>query len=126
ILVQEMVTGGIEVLLAAVQNPDFGPVLALGMGGTSVELFRDIAWLALPADHAKVTAALSRLKLNQLLSGFRGKPPADVPALVQAAVNLGNHFIADGSDIAEIEINPLLVQPLGKGVTAVDILIRPS
>lgn len=125
ILVQQMVAGSIEVLLAAVRNPDFGPVLALGMGGTSVELFRDIAWLALPTDIAKVTTALARLKLNQLLCGFRGKPAADIPALIDAVINLGNRFVATGSNIAEIEINPLLVQPLGKGVTAVDILIRP-
>src|SRR5690606_30028298 len=82
ILVQEMAGGGVEVLLAAVMNPDFGPVLAIGMGGVTVELLRDVAWLALPTDRAHVHVALSRLKLKQLLDGYRGKPAADIPALV--------------------------------------------
>jgi len=126
ILVQEMVGDGIEVLLAAVRNADFGPVLAIGMGGTTVELFRDVAWLALPTDSRRVRSALSHLKLDQLLRGFRGKPPADVDALVEAAVNLGNLFIASAPAIEEIEINPLFVRAAGLGVLAVDALVRSS
>lgn len=126
ILVQEMVTEGVEVLLAAVQNPDFGPVLAIGTGGIAVELFRDVAWLALPTSSSRVHAAVSRLHLNTLLRGFRNKPAADIDALVAAAVGFGDRFIATVPAAAEIEINPLFVCAGDKGVLAVDALVRST
>jgi len=124
VLVQEMVSDGIEVLLAAVRNPDFGPVLAIGLGGTAVELFRDVAWLALPTTADQVRSAVSRLKLGTLLAGFRGKPAADVEALCRAAVTFGQRFIDSGA--REIEINPMFVQADGRGVYAVDVLFKPA
>jgi hypothetical protein len=126
ILVQEMVTGGVEVLLAATHNPDFGPVLAIGLGGIAVELFRDVAWLALPTDAASVRNAIAGLKLGTVLDGFRGKPPADTNALVAAAVAFGDRFIATTPALAEFEINPLLVLPQGRGVIAVDALVKTT
>ena len=124
ILVQQMAPGGVEVVLAAVRNPDFGPVLAIGLGGVAIELFKDVAWLALPTHPAAVREALARLRLATVLRGFRGKPPADVEALVEAAVRFGDAFIATTPAAAEIEINPLIVLPAGQGVVAVDALIK--
>ncbi|MEI7782763.1 MAG: acetate--CoA ligase family protein [Betaproteobacteria bacterium] len=121
ILVQAMVEGGVEVVLAARHNPDFGPVMAIGLGGIAVELFQDITWLALPTSEAAVRKALARLKLAQVLAGFRGKPPADAQALVRAAVAFGQRFVATRPSLAEFEINPLLV--LARGVVAVDALL---
>ena len=126
ILVQEMVTGGVEVLLAATRNPDFGPVLAIGLGGIAVELFRDVAWLALPTDAASVRHAIAGLKLGTVLSGFRGKPPADTNALVASAIAFGDQFVATTPALAEFEINPLLVLPQGQGVIAVDALVNTT
>ncbi len=125
VLVQEMVVGGVEVLLSAVRNPDFGPVMAIGSGGIAVELHNDVTWLALPASASAVRAALSRTRLGTLLAGFRGAPPADVDALVGAAVRLGELFLATTPAPAEIEINPLLVLPAGRGVVAVDAIVKP-
>lgn len=124
VLVQEMVSGGVEVLLAVTRNADFGPVLAVGLGGIAVELFKDVAWLSLPTEPARVHAALSRLKLGTLLRGFRGKPPADVDALVAVAVALGSSFVATLPALDEMEINPLLVMPAGQGTLAVDALFK--
>jgi acyl-CoA synthetase (NDP forming) len=124
VLVQEMAPAGVEVVLAAVRNPDFGPVLAIGLGGVAIELFRDVAWLALPTDEAAVRGALSRLRLSQVLAGFRGKPPADVAALVAAALRFGDTFVGTEPAPREIEINPLLVLPAGQGVVAVDALVK--
>ncbi len=126
VLVQEMVAGGIEVLLSALRNPDFGPVLAIGMGGTTVELHRDVAYVALPTDSARVGRALARLKLSTLLNGFRGRPPADLDALVDAAVRFGAQFLASRPVMAEMEINPLFVREAGAGVVAVDALVKPA
>lgn len=126
ILVQQMVAGGIEVLLSVLRNPDFGPVLAIGMGGTAVELYRDVAYVALPTDSARVRRALARLKLSTLLKGFRGHPPADVDALVDAAIRFGARFVASRPAMAEMEINPLFVREAGAGVVAVDALVKPA
>ena len=125
VLVQEMVAGGVEVLLSAVVNPDFGPVMAIGSGGIAVELHNDVTWLALPTSELAVRAALARLKVGTLLAGFRGAPAADVDALAPAAVKFGDLFLATTPAPAEIEINPLLVLPAGKGVVAVDAIVKP-
>ena len=124
VLVQEMVSGGVEVLLGAMRDPDFGPVLAIGIGGIAVELFRDIAWVALPAAPGDIRDAVSRLKLAAVLKGLRGKPPADVNALADAASRFGAAFLATTPAAAEFEINPLLVLPAHQGVIAVDALVR--
>jgi acyl-CoA synthetase (NDP forming) len=123
ILVQEMVHGGIEVVLSVLRNKDFGNVLAIGMGGTAVELFRDVTYLALPIDEELVIRSLQKLKLWTLLSGFRGKPEADIGALAKAAVALSRRFAAT-PDCLEIEINPLFVLPKGQGVIAIDALFK--
>jgi len=124
VLVQEMVADGVEVLLSAVRNPDFGPILALGSGGIAVELFRDVTYVALPTDSGRVERALRKLKAWQLLQGFRGAPRADVPALVDAAVQFGNRFADAAADVAEFELNPVFVRPEGSGVIAVDALVK--
>jgi succinyl-CoA synthetase beta subunit len=124
VLVQEMAAPGVEVVLAAVRNPDFGPVLAIGLGGIATELFKDVAWLALPTHRDAVRDALAGLRLSTVLRGFRGKPAADVDALVEAAVRFGDTFVATQPPAAEIEVNPLIVQPAGRGIVAVDALIK--
>ena len=122
ILVQEMVEGGVEVVLSCLRNTDFGPIVSIGTGGVAIELFRDVAHLALPVSPEHVTAALKKLKLWTLLQGYRGHPRADIEALVGAAVGLGNMFLAT-PELVEFEINPLLVKREGGGVIAVDALL---
>jgi acyl-CoA synthetase (NDP forming) len=121
ILVQEMVTDGVEVVLSCLGDTDFGPILSIGSGGVAVELYRDITYLALPVTPEQVERALKKLKLWTVLQGFRGAPAADIDALVNAAVNFGN-VILRTSDLAEAEINPVLVRPKGHGLVAVDFL----
>ena len=139
VLVQEMAPAGVEVVLAAVQNPDFGPVLAIGLGGVAVELFGDLAWLALPTHAQAVRAAIGGLRLATVLQGFRGQPPADIDALVDTVLRFGAAFVATVPAPAEVEINPLIVLPAGvldgvlagvpagvlAGVLAVDALFKP-
>jgi acetate---CoA ligase (ADP-forming) len=122
ILLQEMVDGGIEVVIACLRNTDFGPVISIGTGGVAIELFRDVTHLALPVSPQEVLAALKKLKLWTLLQGYRGQPPADIEALVRAAVNFGDMFLAT-PELTEFEINPLLVRREGDGVIAVDALV---
>lgn len=122
ILVQEMVGEGVEVVLSCLRETDFGPIMSLGTGGVAIELYRDVAHLALPVTSDQVFAALRKLKLWTLLQGFRGRPAADVDALVNAAVAFGDQFLA-ASGIREFEINPLIVGSKGQGLSAVDALV---
>jgi acyl-CoA synthetase (NDP forming) len=122
VLVQEMVGDGVEIVLSCLRKTDFGPVISIGRGGVAIELDRDVAHLALPVTREQVIGALQRLKLWTLLQGFRGKPPADVDALAQAAVRFGDMFLA-ARDAQEFEINPVIVGPAGKGLRAVDALV---
>jgi acyl-CoA synthetase (NDP forming) len=122
VLVQEMVEDGVEVALSCLRRTDFGPVISIGTGGVAIELYRDIAHLALPVSEEQVLAALRKLKLWTLLQGFRGKPAADVDALVRAAVRFGDLFVA-ATDVQEFEINPVIVRPRGQGLRAVDALV---
>lgn len=121
VLAQEMVTDGVEVVMSCLGNTDFGPVLSIGSGGVAVELYRDVTYLALPVTPQQVESALRKLKLWTLLEGFRGAPKADVDALIKAAVEFGN-VILRTTDLAEAEINPVLVRPEGQGLIAVDFL----
>ncbi len=124
LLVQQMAPTGIEVVLSVIADPDFGAVLALGSGGVLVELLHDIGYLSLPADERDIDALLSRLALTRLLAGFRGAPAADRRALGRAALGLARAFEARESELAEVEINPLIVLSDGQGVIAVDALLK--
>ncbi|AJE46726.1 acetate--CoA ligase family protein [Celeribacter indicus] len=124
ILVQEMVGGdGTEVVLSCLRNEEFGPVLSIGFGGIAVELFRDVTFLSLPATPEEIVGALQKLKLWTVLNGFRGAPKRDIGALVEAAVKLGERFVAS-EETEELEINPVFVLPEGQGLVAVDALVR--
>ena len=123
VLVQEMITDGVEVVLSCLRHTDFGPVMSIGSGGVAVELYHDVTYLALPVTPEQVETALKRLKLWTLLQGFRGAPESDVAALVNAAVQFGNIFLRT-PELSEAEINPVLVRP--DGLAAVDFLAVTS
>jgi succinyl-CoA synthetase beta subunit len=128
VLVQEMVDEGVEVVLSCLRQTDFGPVISIGTGGVAIELYRDITHLALPVSAEQVLTAIRKLKLWTLLQGFRGKPAADIDALARAAVRFGDMFLAC-PDVAEFEINPVIVRRQGQGLNAVDALVtiaRPA
>jgi acetate---CoA ligase (ADP-forming) len=122
ILVQEMAGEGVEVVLSFLRQTDFGPILSIGSGGVAVELYRDITHLALPVTADQVRGALRKLKLWTLLQGFRGKPAADVDALVDAAVRLGDVLLAC-PEVTEFELNPVIVGARGAGLQVVDALV---
>jgi acetyltransferase len=119
-LVQEMVEG-VETILGARTDSLYGPILVIGSGGVLVELTRDAALRLLPVDAGEVRAMVDGLKLKALLKGFRGKPAADEAALVKTAVGLARFFADHRDQLADIEINPLIVRAKGKGAVAVDV-----
>ena len=123
VLVQPMAPPGREVILGVNRDPNWGPLLMVGLGGVLVEALGDVALAPVPLDHAAARALLGRLKGAQVLGPYRGSPPADIDALIELMVRL-SHFAADHADeIAEIDLNPVIVHAKGQGVSLVDALI---
>ncbi len=125
VLVEEMVTDGVaEALLGVVVDPQFGPVLVIGSGGILTELLADSAPVLFPVDEAAVTRAIDGLKLAPLIAGFRGQPAGDRAALTQACVRLAALAEREAARLVELDVNPVIVRPAGRGVVAVDALVR--
>lgn len=119
-LVEELVAGGVELILGFQQDVQLGPVILLGMGGIAAELLRDTALRLAPLSRPDAKEMIDELKTSALLKGFRGRPVADIEALVEAIVAFSNMVVAIGGDLKEAEINPLFVLPNGQGVVAAD------
>lgn len=125
VLVEAMVTDAVaELIIGVDRDPQFGPYMVVGFGGVTVELISDSRILLLPLERHEIERALLDLRTAALLEGYRGRPPGDVAAVVDTVLAVGR-FIEDNLDrIAEIDINPLMVRPRGKGAVAVDAYIR--
>ncbi len=125
VLVEQMITDGVaEVLVGLSVDAQFGQLLVLGAGGVLTELLRDSVSLLPPFTPAAIEAALGQLRMAPLLRGFRGRPAADVPALVEAILACTRYASAHLEQLAELDLNPVIVRPLGAGAVAVDALIR--
>jgi acyl-CoA synthetase (NDP forming) len=123
-LVEEMVTGAVgEILLGLQRDPIYGVSLTIGMGGVTAEVLADTVTLILPVTEAQILDALRSLRLWPLLDGYRGRPKADMAAVAEIAVLLGNLMLTDPT-LEEIEINPILVR--AQGAVAVDALVRKA
>jgi acyl-CoA synthetase (NDP forming) len=123
-LVQETVDG-LEVFAGVSRDPDFGLVLAFGAGGVMIEALGDVALRALPLREGDAEAMIADTRAATLLAGFRGRPPADAPALARCLETIGDFAWAEREAIAEIDVNPIMVRARGKGCVVVDALIVP-
>lgn len=120
-LIEEMVSG-IELMVGALNNAAFGPLVMVGMGGIYAELFNDVARAYAPVDLVAARELVLSLKAARLLQGYRGRPPCSLDALAQA-VSRVSWLMADHADkLAEVEINPLIVN--AEGAFAADALMR--
>jgi acetyl-CoA synthetase len=125
ILVEEMVRGGVaEILIGVTVDPQFGQVLVLGAGGVLTELWRDSVSLLPPFTAVRIESALMRLNVARLLAGYRGRPPADVAALVSTALACARYAESHLDRLIELDINPVIVRARGQGAVAVDVLVR--
>ena len=119
-LVQELVTGGVELILGYKDDEQLGPSILLGMGGVAAELYKDTAVRLAPLSRRDAEEMIDELKSAPLLRGFRGRPLADVDALVDAVLAFSGMVSSIGENLLEAEINPLFVLPKGSGVKAAD------
>jgi acyl-CoA synthetase (NDP forming) len=124
VVVQPMVTGAVaEAILGLSHQEPFGPTLLFGLGGVFVEVFKDVAFRVPPFSRDSAQQMVDETRAAALLAGLRGKPAGDVKALVDAIMRLQRLALEVGDDIAELDINPLMVLPRGQGVVAVDALV---
>jgi acetyltransferase len=119
-LLQQMVEG-IEIIVGAHRDPLFGPMIVVGAGGVLVELVKDVACRLLPVGPQDVRGMIGELKVASLLAGFRGRPAADIDALVAAICGLSDFYLDHRHLLTDFEVNPLIVLPKGEGVRAVDV-----
>ncbi|HKO97609.1 MAG TPA: GNAT family N-acetyltransferase [Pyrinomonadaceae bacterium] len=120
-LVQRMAAKGVEMLVGVVHDPQFGPVVACGAGGVQVELLRDVSVRLTPLSIADASEMIRSLKTFPLLTGFRGSPLCDIPALEDALLRV-SAMVEDIPQIAELDCNPLVVHE--RGATILDARIR--
>jgi acetate---CoA ligase (ADP-forming) len=120
VLVQKMITGGQEVIVGVKRDSTFGPLVMFGLGGVYVEALADVSFRLAPLTVADAWDMLEEVHSAKLLEGLRGAPPADRVALVELIVRVGR-LAAEHPEIAELDLNPVLVLPQGQGVIAVDV-----
>ncbi len=118
----EMVLSGVETIVGARQDPSFGPVVMFGLGGIYVEVMKDVAFRAAPVNRSTAREMVSDLRSYPLLLGVRGEVRKDIDAIAEVVVKL-SHLIDRCREIADIEVNPLVVYERGEGTRTVDLRI---
>ncbi len=123
-LVERMVTGAVAELIVGIKRDEqFGPALVIGAGGVLVELLTDSVSLLLPTDREAVAEAIDSLAVAKLLAGFRGSPAGDIEAAIDAILSIAAFAEDHWGSLWELDVNPLMVLPVGQGVVAADALI---
>jgi acetyltransferase len=119
ILVEQMAPKGVEVILGASRDSRFGPLMMFGLGGTLVEVLKDVSFRLAPMWQISAERMVHEIRSFKVLDGFRGSPPSDVDAIVDTLLRL-SHMVCDHPEISELDINPLIVHARGKGCSVAD------
>ncbi|MCQ9132936.1 MULTISPECIES: acetate--CoA ligase family protein [Streptomyces] len=122
VLVCQMVERGVEMVVGVTHDDLFGPTVTVGLGGVLVEVLRDAAVRVPPFGEDQARDMLAELRGRALLEGVRGRPPADVDALVEVVLRVQRMALELGEDLAELDVNPLVVLDRGQGAVALDAL----
>ena len=127
VLIEQMAEGGVEVILGATRDPRFGPMCMFGLGGIFVEAMKDVTFRLAPMQEISAENMIRSIKAYLVLQGVRGNPPADIEAIKECILRL-SQMVANHPEINELDINPLIVYPQGKGCVIADsrmLLIKP-
>jgi acetyltransferase len=117
---QQMIGGGKEVIIGMDRDPQFGPLLMFGLGGTYVEFLKDVSFAVAPVTMAEAKHMVSSIKTYPLIAGVRGEVSSDIDSIVDTLLKV-SQLVTDFPEILEFEINPLMVMPEGQGCVAMDI-----
>jgi acetyltransferase len=126
VLVGPMAKKGVEIIIGTMLDATFGPMIMVGLGGITTELFKDVIYRPAPVGADEASAMLAELKAAPLLNGFRGAAKTDIPALSRLIAQISQLAARFKDGISEIELNPVLVHGEGHGVTIVDALVVPK
>ena len=123
VLVQPMLTGGVEVMIGVADDPLFGPLIAFGLGGIHVEILGDVQFRIAPLTDRDAAEMVRGIKGYRLLTGYRGHPPADLEALEETLLRV-SRLVEEIPEISELDLNPIFALPPGQGCRIVDARIR--
>jgi acetyltransferase len=123
VLVTPMIAGGLECVVGAFRDPQFGPVVMFGLGGVAVEALADVVFRLAPVDDSEARAMTAEIRAHRLLGPVRGRPPRDVDAVVDVLVRL-SELIVDVDALVEVDVNPLLLQARGAAVADARAILR--
>jgi acetate---CoA ligase (ADP-forming) len=122
VLIAPMIRDGVETIAGVIVDPIFGPMIMFGLGGIATELFGDVAFASAPLTPTRAQALIDATRASRMLSGWRGAPPADRPALISTLVNLSTFAVAHADELAAVDINPLVVR--AQGCACLDAVIH--
>jgi acetyl coenzyme A synthetase (ADP forming)-like protein len=128
ILVEQMAKKGVETILGATRDPRFGPLVMFGLGGTFVEVLKDVSFRLAPMWRISARKMIDEIRAYKILTGVRGNPPSDVQAIEDILLRL-SAMLCNHREISELDINPLIVHPEGQGASVADsrmMLRRPE
>jgi acetyltransferase len=123
VLIQEMVSGGTEVIVGVNNDPQFGPTIMFGLGGIFVEILKDVALRIAPLNAEEAMDMIKEIKGFKVLAGARGQAKADIQAIADTLVKVSRLAVDLEDHVAELDINPLLALPEGQGVRVADALV---
>ena len=126
VIVAEMFTGGLECVVGMTTDAIFGPVIAVGLGGTLVEVLDDVSLAVPPFDRHEARRMIDALRGRALFDGVRGAGPIDLEALIDVIMSLQRLSFDHGDRISQIDLNPVLVRPGAGGAVALDTLVVPA
>ncbi|MEN6478652.1 MAG: acetate--CoA ligase alpha subunit [Anaerolineales bacterium] len=118
--IQEMITDAREIIIGMNRDPQFGPLVMFGLGGIYVEVLKDVTFRIAPMTRAHAKDMVANIRTNKLLTGVRGQAPSDLDAIVDTILRV-SQLVTDFPEIAELDINPVLVRAAGQGAVAVDM-----
>jgi 3-hydroxypropionyl-CoA synthetase (ADP-forming) len=124
ILLEKMVPKGVELIVGLQNDPQFGPVIMVGLGGILTEIIRDVSFRMLPITTSDAKSMLNELKGSKILKGFRGSQPVDINMLANALVKIGKLGVDNASHFDSIDFNPVVVYPKSYAVVDAKIILR--
>ncbi len=123
VIIQPMLSGGVEVMVGMTRDPLFGPLVAFGLGGIHVEILSDVQFRITPLTDRDAAEMIRGIKGYRLLTGYRGHPPADLEALEETLLRV-SRLVEEVPEISELDLNPIFALPPGRGCRIVDARIR--